>query len=149
MRLLCTRLKCFYTRFIQQTPEVNLCKMLSDKRFPFCTSTRLAKTFDQCKVKELATRCTVTNIIYWCQFQLVRVRKVSNYPVPNNLCSDSRLFNLTERELSRCVIKQKICICETKEADQLCSHCTADQRHCFCYSDSTVPHLPISKISSF
>ena len=31
------------------------------------------------------------------------------------------------------------CICENKGADQLCSNCTADQRLCFCYIDSTTP----------
>ena len=41
------------------------------------------------------------------------------------------------------------CICEDKEADQLCSNCTADQRLCFRYTDSTIPPLLILKISTF
>ena len=45
--------------------------------------------------------------------------------------------------------KPIICIAENKAADQLCSNCTADQRHCFRYSDSTLPLLLISKVSSF
>ena len=44
--------------------------------------------------------------------------------------------------------KPTICICETKGADQLCSNCTADQRLCFGYTDSTIPLILISKISS-
>ena len=36
-----------------------------------------------------------------------------------------------------------------KGADQLCSNCEADQRLCFHYTDSTIPLLPKSKISSF
>ena len=37
-----------------------------------------------------------------------------------------------------------ICIGENKGADQLRSKCEADQRLCFCYSDSTIPLLLIS-----
>ena len=42
--------------------------------------------------------------------------------------------------------KQTICLCENKDADQ---HCTADQRLCFRYTDSTIPLLLKSEISSF
>ena len=42
-----------------------------------------------------------------------------------------------------------ICLCENKDADQLCSNCTADQHLCFHYTDSTISLLLISKISSF
>ena len=42
-----------------------------------------------------------------------------------------------------------ICIDENKGADQLRSDCEADQRICFRYTDSTIPPLLISKISSF
>ena len=42
--------------------------------------------------------------------------------------------------------KPTMCICENKDADQLCG---ADQRLCFRYTDSTLPHLPNSEISSF
>ena len=44
--------------------------------------------------------------------------------------------------------KPDFCLCENKGADQLCSNCTADQRLCFRYMDSTIPLLPKSKISS-
>ena len=40
------------------------------------------------------------------------------------------------------------CICENKDADQLRSNCTADQRLCFRYTDSTIPLLPKSESSS-
>ena len=45
--------------------------------------------------------------------------------------------------------KPAFCICENKDADQLCSNCTADQRLCFLYMDSTIPFLLKSEISSF
>ena len=37
--------------------------------------------------------------------------------------------------------KQDFCICENKDADQLCGNREADQRLCFRYMDSTVQSL--------
>ena len=45
--------------------------------------------------------------------------------------------------------KPTICIEENKGADQLHVNRKADQRHCFRYSDSTIPLLLKSEISSF
>ena len=45
--------------------------------------------------------------------------------------------------------KPTICICKNKDADQLCSNCTADQCLCFRRTDSTIIPLLISKVSSF
>ena len=51
--------------------------------------------------------------------------------------------------LSRDVRKPDFCYaCENKDADQLRGNREADQRLCFRYTDSTIPLLPISKISS-
>ena len=47
--------------------------------------------------------------------------------------------------LSRVLRKPAFCICENKHADQLRA---ADQRLCFRYTDSTIPLLHISEISS-
>ena len=44
--------------------------------------------------------------------------------------------------------KPTICICENKGADQLRGIREADQRLCFRYTDSTIPLLFKSKISS-
>ena len=44
--------------------------------------------------------------------------------------------------------KQTFCICENKDADQLRGNREADQRLCFRYSDSTIPLLHKSEISS-
>ena len=41
--------------------------------------------------------------------------------------------------------KPTYCICENKDADQLRGNREADQRLCFCYSDSTIPLLPESE----
>ena len=38
--------------------------------------------------------------------------------------------------------KPAFCICENKDADQLCGNPVADQRLCFRYTDSTIPLLP-------
>ena len=55
---------------------------------------------------------------------------------------------LIKHYMSRRIRKPTICICENKGTDQLCSNCTADQRLCFHYPDSTIPHLliPILKL---
>ena len=44
--------------------------------------------------------------------------------------------------------KPAFCICENKDADQLRGIREADQRLCFRYTDSTIPLLPKSEISS-
>ena len=44
--------------------------------------------------------------------------------------------------------KPAFCICENKDADQLRGDREADPRLCFCYTDSTIPLLPKSEISS-
>ena len=51
--------------------------------------------------------------------------------------------------MSRHMGKPTICIGENKDADQLRGNREADQRLCFRYSDSTIPPLLNSKISSF
>ena len=52
-------------------------------------------------------------------------------------------------DLSHHMGKPTICISENKDADQLRGDREADQRLCFCYSDTTVPLLLKSEISSF
>ena len=44
--------------------------------------------------------------------------------------------------------KPDFCICENKDADQHCGNREADQRFCFRNTDSTIPLLPKSEISS-
>ena len=41
------------------------------------------------------------------------------------------------------------CICENRGADQLCSNIIADRCLYFCYADSTIPPLPIFRVSGF
>ena len=50
--------------------------------------------------------------------------------------------------MSRVVRKPAFYICENKDADQLRGNREADQRFCFRFTDSTIPLLPKSKISS-
>ena len=44
--------------------------------------------------------------------------------------------------------KSAFCVCENKDADQLRGNRESDQRHCFRYTDSTIPLLSKSEISS-
>ena len=60
----------------------------------------------------------------------------------------TRLVSLINH-LSRLMGKPTICIGENKGADQLRGNRKADQRLCFRYSDSTIPLLLKSEISSF
>ena len=50
--------------------------------------------------------------------------------------------------MSRAMRKPAFCICENKDADQLRGNREADQRLCFRYTDSTIPLLLKSEISS-
>ena len=61
--------------------------------------------------------------------------------------SDDQPFS-SVNNLSRDVRKPDFCICENKDADQLRGNREADQRLCFRYTDSTIPLLPKSEISS-
>ena len=51
-------------------------------------------------------------------------------------------------DMSLVVRKPAFCICENKDADQLCGSREADQRLCFRFTDSTTPLLSKSEISS-
>ena len=60
-----------------------------------------------------------------------------------------KIGNEVLEQMSCLMGKPTICICENKDADQLRGNREADQRLCFRYSDSTIPPLLNSKISSF
>ena len=57
--------------------------------------------------------------------------------------------DFTDTHMSRRMGKQTICTGENKGADQLRGNREADQRLCFRYTDSTIPFLLKSEISSF
>ena len=59
------------------------------------------------------------------------------------------LPKLFTQQMSRHMGKPTICLGENKDADQLRGNREADQLLCFRYSDSTIPLLINSKISSF
>ena len=59
-----------------------------------------------------------------------------------------RMLTRLAYSMSRVVIKPAFCICENKDADQLRGNREPDQRLCFRYTDSTVPLLPESEMSS-
>ena len=61
--------------------------------------------------------------------------------------NQSRVFS-SVLLMSGIITKQTFYICENKDADQLCSNCTADQRLCFHYQDSTIILLVKYGISS-
>ena len=73
---------------------------------------------------------------------------ISQHCFPINLLPNPNL-HLLHFHMSHLVGKPTICIGENKDADQLRGNREADQRLCFHYSDSTIPPLLNSKISSF
>ena len=64
-----------------------------------------------------------------------------------NLLEVKICYQLNEDKLSL-MRKPAFCLCEKKDADQLCGNREADQCLCFHYTDSTIPLLPKSEISS-
>ena len=66
-----------------------------------------------------------------------------------HFCFALFLPTLYLHKMSRIVTKQDFCLCENKGADQLRGNREADQRLCFRYTDSTIPLLLKSEISSF
>ena len=52
------------------------------------------------------------------------------------------------KHFSRVTREPTFCICENKDADQLCGNREADRRLCFRHLDSTIPPLSKSEISS-
>ena len=77
--------------------------------------------------------------------------KFLNFQTPENFAVIYLKFKQngqTLEYLSRDVRKPDFCICENKDADQLRGNREADQRLCFRYTDSTVPLVSKSEISS-
>ena len=62
---------------------------------------------------------------------------------------ENKLAYSTRNHMSRVVRKPAFWICENKDADQLRGNREADQRLCFRYTDSIIPLLSKSEISSF
>ena len=65
------------------------------------------------------------------------------------MCSKCKFVTLLCYHMSHLMGKPTNCIGENKDADQLRGNREADQRLCFRYSDSTIPLLLKSEISSF
>ena len=90
---------------------------------------------------------------FWIQLRSAR-QNVEPDLDPN--CSQMLLVDDTGMEsyhrnlkhLSLVMRKPAFCNCENKDADQLRGNREADQRLCFRYTDSTIPLLPKSEISS-
>ena len=82
------------------------------------------------------------NAYFSCMFYMFPVTIEELLFNPNSVSDE-------HREMSPVMRKQDFFMCENKDADQLHGNRVADQRLCFRYTDSTIPLLPIHKISSF
>ena len=92
--------------------------------------------------------------LFFSAFKLYTVCLVlSNIEDSNKLHMASKSVSVLpsqvpQRDMSRVMRKPAFCICENKDADQLRGNREADQRLCFRYTDSAIPLLPKSEISS-
>ena len=94
---------------------------------------------------DLTQRLTFQNAVKWKKDLDAKCTLQDGSPVPCLLLANKVRIS----KMSRLVGKPTICIGENKGADQLRSNCKADQRLFFRYSDSTIPLLLKSEISSF
>ena len=77
-------------------------------------------------------RCTKAIFVPNCNIIMMKLNNIENsFP-----------------KMSLVMRKPAFCICENKDADQLRGNREADQRLCFRYTDSTIPILSKSEISS-
>ena len=83
--------------------------------------------------------------------QTTLVDKELNWSVKLQKPESLTMLNISQdtAHLSLVVRKLAFCICKNKDADQLRGKREADRRHCFFYTDSTIPLLPKSEILSF
>ena len=98
---------------------------------------------------------TVSEIRFSCNLAPFVQSKEHTCKVPLRLKTISILSeklhiiqNNLHLHLSLVMRKPDFCICENKDADQLHGYHEADQRLCFHYTNSTIPLLPKSEISS-
>ena len=101
-----------------------------------------------------AASCVKILIMSKCDNLDVKFLLMLLWPVSKDLLHKPKdLFSHNAPHMSRVMRKPDFCLCKNKSADQLCSNCTADQRLCLRYTDSTIPRtIPLlskSKISSF
>ena len=104
-------------------------------KYQYTTCNRAVCAYAQVSRKRL--RCA---LIRACA--LIRIRSTNVYLI------HKRLIVLLTRYVSCLMGKPTICIGDNKDADQLRGNREADQRLCFRYSDSTIPLLLKSEISS-
>ena len=87
------------------------------------------------------TPCEAFNQVLTAGFARASNTCVSNIRNSWNII-DSTAESGTKNKRSRVVRKAAFCICENKDADQLCASL------CFCYIDSTILLLPQFEVSS-
>ena len=93
------------------------------------------------KIKSICFHQTQISSSETDQDTVIFQRFQTDHTVPKILTVDCKM--------SLVMRKPDFCICENKDADQLRGNREADQRLCFRCTDSTIPLLPKSKISSF
>ena len=123
----------------------------------FCDMTHIGKQVCRCRNKSedhcyMATMNMTLTLDSKCHLILNLKLQKPLAPVtvrPPSLTSSETPEDWFLINMSLVTRKLDFCLCENKGAYQLRSNCEADQRLCFRYTDSTIPLLPKSEISSF
>ena len=107
------------------------------------------RTHNHCfraKIKKNVYSCTsqfyYMQLRWWERQGLILAKTLGRYRVLD-FSKEKQITKMSHR-----IRKQTMCICENKDADQLCSNCIVDHRLCFRYTDSTITLLK-SQISRF
>ena len=82
----------------------------------------------------------IYQIRWWFLFKFLLVCK-RYHCSPESIPFIRQHLQLKNYDLSRVVRKRDYCLCKNKGADQFRGNPKADQRLCFRYSESTIPHF--------
>ena len=119
------------------------------KLFEPCYKKTSLLVFDQARHRPtcLATSLEARSLKFW-------IYKQENVKLSWKLINNESIYLTPDlhpcSQMSLVIRKPAFCIilCENKDADQLRGNREADQRLCFRYTDSTIPLLPKSQVSS-
>ena len=104
------------------------------------------RVLEEVKPSQLSQFLNVNSHIF--RFETFWVMTFDCWCQSDPLCGKYGYLSLNLVYISLVIRKSAFCICENKDAYQLRSSCAADQRLCFRYTDSSIPLLPKSEISS-
>ena len=138
----------YYLRIIRCTLSPN--NYLANKEMLHELNDSLYKHGSDAFLPMFRFNCKVPEMNYFFDFVVIIYIEQAIKMVSARVEDDTQFITIRGAfEMSHLMGKPTICIGENKDADQLRGNREADQRLCFRYSDSAIPPLLNSKISSF